>query len=114
MSTKVNGAITLSRLEGAELASALNLCQAWHHDQGRGGTMSRSWEFSNFRMAFAFMTQLAFLAEKLGHHPEWSNVYGHVNVTLTTHDVNGLSMRDVEFARAADKAFESFSPSVRR
>ena len=61
--------------------------------------------FANFAEAFAFMTQVALIAEKRNHHPEWSNVYNRVAITLTTHDVKGLSMNDIELARLIDNAF---------
>ena len=60
--------------------------------------------FGNFIGAFGFMTQAAIHAEKLNHHPEWSNVYRTVEVLLTTHDVDGLSELDLKLARAMDKA----------
>ena len=65
-------------------------------------SISRSFKFRNFVVAFGFMTQVALLAEKADHHPEWSNVYNRVHVTLTTHDAGGLSQRDVKMATAID------------
>lgn len=62
------------------------------------------YHFSDFVRAFAFMTRVALLAEKADHHPEWSNVYDRVDILLTTHDVAGLSMRDINLARAIDRA----------
>ena len=58
--------------------------------------LKRTFEFENFMEAFSFMTKVAFLAEKMDHHPEWLNVYNKVEVTLATHDVEGLSERDFE------------------
>lgn len=67
--------------------------------------ISRSFVFINFAEAFGFMTRMALVSEKLDHHPEWFNVYNRVDVTLTTHDANGLSERDITWAKAADGAY---------
>jgi 4a-hydroxytetrahydrobiopterin dehydratase len=58
------------------------------------------YEFKSFAEAFSFMTHVAFLAEKLDHHPDWSNSYNKVEITLTSHDAGGLTSRDLELARA--------------
>jgi len=62
----------------------------------------KTFEFKDFVDAFGWMTRVAILAEKWNHHPEWSNVYKTVEVTLTTHDVGGLSPLDVKLARKMD------------
>jgi 4a-hydroxytetrahydrobiopterin dehydratase len=62
----------------------------------------RQFKFADFGQAFAFMTRVALIAEKRDHHPEWSNVYNWVEITLTTHDAGGLSQRDVDMAGAID------------
>lgn len=64
--------------------------------------ITKSLRFRNFSEAWAFMSRVALLAEKLGHHPEWSNVWNRVTITLTTHDAGGLSARDVEMAQGID------------
>ncbi|MEZ5886816.1 MAG: 4a-hydroxytetrahydrobiopterin dehydratase [Paracoccaceae bacterium] len=61
------------------------------------------WKFKSFSEAWGFMSRAALIAEKLNHHPEWSNVYNVVDVTLTTHDAPGLSALDLTFARRLDK-----------
>ncbi|SDM70243.1 4a-hydroxytetrahydrobiopterin dehydratase [Polaromonas sp. JS666] len=66
--------------------------------------MARSLVFADFAQAFGFMAQVAVTAEKRDHHPEWRNVYNRVEITLTTHDVQGLSPRDLELARVIDAA----------
>ena len=75
----------------------------WALDDGRDA-ISKTFKFANFAEAFGWMTQMAIIAEKMNHHPEWFNVYNRVEVTLTTHDVNGLSTLDAELAQKMDKA----------
>ena len=61
--------------------------------------LNREFKFPNFILAFGFMTQVAILAEKADHHPEWSNVYNRVVINLTTHDAGGISKKDFELAQ---------------
>lgn len=65
----------------------------------------REFIFTNFVSAFGFMTQVAILAEKANHHPEWSNVYNKVIIHLTTHDAKGISKLDFELAEEISKLF---------
>tara|TARA_R110002049_G_scaffold159460_2_gene324430 strand:- start:1340 stop:1573 length:234 start_codon:yes stop_codon:yes gene_type:complete len=66
-------------------------------------TLKRSFEFKNFIEAWSFMTKVAIIAEKMNHHPEWSNVYNKVNITLTTHDEgNTITDKDRELAKKID------------
>ncbi len=74
---------------------------AWREDRA-GAAMTRDCRFADFSEAFAFMTRVALLAEVMDHHPEWSNVYNRVTITLTTHDADGLSERDAAMAAAID------------
>ncbi|MCB2080072.1 MAG: 4a-hydroxytetrahydrobiopterin dehydratase [Novosphingobium sp.] len=69
-----------------------------------GLAISRDFAFADFNAAFGFMARVALHAEKMDHHPEWSNVYNKVSITLTTHDVGGLSARDLEMAKFIDGA----------
>ncbi len=80
----------------------------WSHDERRGA-ITRAFTFGDFAQAFAFMTQVAFVAEKINHHPEWFNVDNQVDITLTAHDAGGLSQLDIDLARYADEAFERFA-----
>jgi 4a-hydroxytetrahydrobiopterin dehydratase len=64
--------------------------------------IARTFKFRDFNAAFGFMTRAALVAEKLDHHPEWSNVYNRVEVVLSTHDAGGLTERDVALAKAMD------------
>jgi 4a-hydroxytetrahydrobiopterin dehydratase len=60
----------------------------------RDGKLYRSIQFPDFATAFGFMTQIAFVAERMDHHPEWLNIYSRVDIWLTTHEVNGISEKD--------------------
>ena len=78
------------------------LAAGWAMVEGRDA-IHKTYVFRNFIEAFGFMTKAALWAEKWDHHPEWSNVYKTVEVTLTSHDVDGLSTRDVKLAEKMDK-----------
>ena len=73
----------------------------WRSVDGRDA-ITKSFAFRNFVEAFGWMTRVAIWAEKLNHHPEWSNVYKTVDVTLSTHDAGGLTALDVKLARTID------------
>ncbi len=68
------------------------------------GKLHREIEFADFGEAFGFMTRVALHADKVDHHPEWSNVYNRVEVLLTTHDAGGVTAKDVDMARFIDAA----------
>ena len=74
----------------------------WTRVEGRDA-IQRKFVFSNFNEAWGFMTRVAVEAERRDHHPEWFNVWATVNITLSTHECDGLSMRDVALARFIDK-----------
>jgi 4a-hydroxytetrahydrobiopterin dehydratase len=95
--------MSIARLQSSELDAACASCPEWRYDSAAGGSLSRTWHFKDFSEAFAFMTRIAILAEKLDHHPEWSNVYNKVSITLSTHDAGGLSTRDIMMACAIDR-----------
>jgi 4a-hydroxytetrahydrobiopterin dehydratase len=90
-------------LSSVERAQALAALPNWAMADGRDA-ITRTLQFKDFRQAFAFMTAVALAAEKLDHHPEWSNVYRTVTVTLTTHDAGGLTALDLALAKAIDDA----------
>ncbi|KAJ2479714.1 Pterin-4-alpha-carbinolamine dehydratase 2 [Coemansia sp. RSA 2131] len=72
--------------------------------QSERDAIHKSFSFANFNYAFAFMTAVALQAEKMDHHPEWFNVYNRVDITLSTHDCQGLSSRDIDLATHIDEA----------
>ena len=78
---------------------------------GERDALFRSFRFGDFGAAFSFMTHIALVAERMNHHPEWFNVYNRVDITLTTHDVGGLSDNDVRLARAIDKLYGAGKPA---
>jgi 4a-hydroxytetrahydrobiopterin dehydratase len=82
-------------LPEVEIASRTTELEGWSIQNGK---LHRKFEFANFVEAFGFMTQAAIVAEKMDHHPEWSNVYNRVEVDLTTHDAGGLTELDFELA----------------
>lgn len=91
----------VEQLSETERAEALDNLPDWDYDEGRDA-ITRTIVFTDFAEAFGFMTQVALIAEKADHHPEWTNVWNRVEITLTTHDAGGLSERDVELATAID------------
>jgi 4a-hydroxytetrahydrobiopterin dehydratase len=93
--------MAIARLTDHERAEALAALSEWTL-RADGLAIERRFKFKDFNQAFGFMTRVALLADKHDHHPEWSNVYNRVEVTLTTHDAGGLSLRDVAMAKAID------------
>ena len=91
----------IPRLTESERTAALTGLPNWTL-RADGLAIGRAFKFTDFSEAFAFMTRVALLAEQADHHPEWSNVYNRVEITLTTHDARGLSGRDVAMAQAID------------
>ena len=91
----------VDRLTGAARADALRKLTAWREDADADAIV-REFRFADFSEAFAFMTRVALLAEKAGHHPTWTNTYAAVSITLSTHDAGGLSEKDIALALAID------------
>ena len=92
-----------NRIDPAEALKGLPL---WRVDEGEREAIARSLTFADFNAAFGFMARVALVAEKMDHHPEWSNVYNRVEVLLTTHDAGGVTGKDVELARFIDRTAE--------
>ena len=88
-------------LEEAEIETKLANLEGWALVDGK---LHRTFRFANFVEAFGFMASTALVAEKMDHHPEWSNVYGRVSVDLTTHDAGGLTTLDFALAAAMNEA----------
>ena len=91
----------VARLEGNARRQKLAGLNGWKEEANRDA-ISKEFRFADFNQAFAFMTQIALKAERMDHHPEWSNVYNRVSVLLSTHECGGLSERDIEMARFID------------
>ena len=91
----------IEALNETERADALEALPDWDYDESRDA-ITRSIVFTDFAEAFGFMAQVALIAERANHHPEWTNVWNRVEVLLTTHDAGGLSHRDLELATAID------------
>jgi 4a-hydroxytetrahydrobiopterin dehydratase len=90
------------KLSGEARTRALARLHGWSEVAGRDA-ISKKFVFADFSEAFGFMARTALMAEKLDHHPEWSNVYKTVEVTLSTHDAGGLTELDIKLAEAMDK-----------
>mgnify|MGYP000873042035 FL=1 len=93
--------MTIARLTDAEVATLLAEVPGWTL-RADGKAIIRTFTFADFNAAFGFMTRVALYADKADHHPEWFNVYNRVEMTLTTHDADGLSARDAAMARAIE------------
>ena len=93
--------MSVAQLTEAEAQAALADLPEWAPARD-GKAIERHLKFDDFVEAFGFMTSIAILAEKQDHHPEWFNVYNRVEITLTTHDADGLSERDIKLATAID------------
>ena len=90
-----------AKLDKSARDAALRDLKGWSFDAKRDAIV-KTFVFQNFVEAFGFMTKAALVAERMDHHPEWSNVYKTVAVLLTTHDAGGLTMKDIELARAME------------
>ncbi len=90
------------KLAATAREDALKTLTGWRMVEGREA-IHKSFRFPDFNAAFAFMARVALLAEKMDHHPEWFNVYNRVDVTLATHDADGLTELDIRMARFMDR-----------
>jgi 4a-hydroxytetrahydrobiopterin dehydratase len=90
----------MHRLNDEEITQHLAALPEWRRD---GDRIARKFVFHDFVAAFGFMTQVALVAERMNHHPEWRNVWNRVEVELSTHDASGITERDFALARAMDE-----------
>lgn len=91
------------KLTDLEISNALKELVGWELKDGK---LCRVFVFKDFISAFSFMTRVAIRAEKIDHHPEWSNVYNTVTIALTTHDAGGLTAKDLALAEAIKTEFD--------
>ncbi|WP_193365057.1 4a-hydroxytetrahydrobiopterin dehydratase [Neosynechococcus sphagnicola] len=89
-----------TRLSADEVNAALRDLNGWSLENGK---LHRQFQFPSFIEAFGFMSSLALVAEAMGHHPEWFNVYNRVTIDLTTHDAGGITQKDLELAQRANQ-----------
>jgi 4a-hydroxytetrahydrobiopterin dehydratase len=92
----------VERLVGAARKAAIRELHGWTEVEDRDA-IRKTYHFGTFVEAWGFMSQVALIAEKMEHHPEWFNVFNRVEIILTTHDAGGLSVQDVRFAHAVDE-----------
>ena len=91
--------MTTSKATSAEIDHFLQCHKNW---TTADGTLQRTFTFRNFREAFGFMTEVALVAERSNHHPEWRNIYNRITVQLTTHDAGGITEKDFDLANHMD------------
>ncbi|MDJ0599544.1 MAG: 4a-hydroxytetrahydrobiopterin dehydratase [Crocosphaera sp.] len=103
LTAAVNNEIIMSNvnvLSADELRNALNQLEGWIEKDGK---LHRQLQFNSFVEAFGFMSSVALVAESMGHHPEWCNVYNRVTIDLTTHDAGGITNKDLELAKKVNE-----------
>lgn len=93
----------IQKLTPEERATQLSQLHGWQSVTGRDA-IQRQLKFADFNEAFGFMTRVAIKAQEMDHHPEWFNVYNKVDITLSTHEADGLTERDIALARFIDQA----------
>lgn len=86
----------MKKLETDDILNRLTALEGWHLHEN---ALVKTYVFSDFKEAFTFMTRVAFEAEKLQHHPDWTNVYNKLTVRMSTHDAGGVTQKDFEFIK---------------
>jgi 4a-hydroxytetrahydrobiopterin dehydratase len=97
--------MTMTRANESEIQALIAGLGSWSVE---GGKLHREYRFLDFVQAFGFMSQVALLAERAAHHPEWFNVYNRVVVDLTTHEAGGITQKDLDLAREIEQTAERF------
>ncbi len=92
----------VDKLSGHERTRAVAGLRGWSEAASGRDAIHKRFEFADFNAAFGFMTRVALMAERMDHHPEWSNIFNKVEITLSTHDAGGVSERDIALARFID------------
>jgi len=92
--------MSTTKLSPSELDAALQNLNGWQIENGK---LHRQFQFKSFVEAFGFMSSVALVAEAMGHHPEWFNVYNRVTMDLTTHDAGGITQKDIDLAQKASE-----------
>ena len=82
--------------------------EGWEKTKDGREAYEKLFKFSDFKQAFSFMTLIAMKSEQIGHHPEWENIYNKVKITLTTHDIGGISNLDYDMAVFADQCSKNY------
>lgn len=90
----------MKTLTKQQITEKLSSMEGWEFEDN---AIHTSFEFTDFKDAFSVMTRIAFEAEKLNHHPNWSNVYNQLNISLSTHDAGGVTEKDFELASIIDE-----------
>lgn len=90
------------KLSGPQRARAIAGLKGWQEAASGRDAIHKRFEFADFNAAFGFMSRVALMAERMDHHPEWSNVYNKVEITLSSHDAGGVSARDITLASFID------------
>lgn len=96
------------RLTDEQVADELHKLPGWERAENRAALVKK-FKFADFSAAWGFMCRVALLAEKMNHHPDWSNTYNRVEIFLTTHDSGGITARDIKMAQAIEKLTASNS-----
>ena len=99
--------MTLQKMNAEDVIQSLSTLPRWSVD-AKSSAITREYVLVDFFNAFEFMTQIAVAAEKHDHHPDWRNVYNKVTIIWTTHDVQGLSTKDVNLAQICDEIYAGF------